>query len=637
MKNIKFKSVALLLLCTTLTLSAEDNLDIDSLLSDIENKTDLSEKTKLENSGISIIYTRSDIERMQARYLKDILKSNYSFGYNENRSGIPDPLTLGMNLPFASSSMRVFIDNQEIISGLYGSGLASHGNIDLGFVDHIEIYTQSPTYEYSTEPTLTLIKLYSKSIEKDEGSKVEVNTGNLGGARVSGYTSQYLNNDWSFLSYVSLENEKRETHYSFGKDLSRNKKSTHIFTSFKHTNHNILIDYYRTNNDGFIGPSMDATPLTNKLYNDNLHVGYDGNIDNFYFLATYDYITSDYSFHDDVEPNPYFDNMFPLQSKTDNTKSTTLTAELKHKYKTEKNSLTTGIKYRYKDYKYTKLETNGIIFPTKSNESQTLTTLFAQNEYSLLDNLILTGGVQYAYVYSEDSPYDEDNNLFLYRLALTYTSGSLVLKTLYSHSESPLDPYLIDSFYINKNIDNSESDAIYEDIIFTSDNSKYEFILGYTQTKNYLMPINLFGHLDNYNETIDMYSTVLRWEYNYNEYDKLFTEFSFQQIENYPGLSSYKIYKAVVRNLNTYGKFDIFNEIIYDSNNINYNNFFDYSAGVKYSYTKDLILSIKGENILHQAKESQYMRINPDTFQALPSLSISPIDRKFTISMEYLF
>ncbi|MEA3227557.1 MAG: hypothetical protein U9P38_00630, partial [Campylobacterota bacterium] len=125
--------------------------EIDLLLSDIENKTDLSEQTKLENSGISLIYTRDDIDRMQAKYLKDILKSNATFGYNENKFGMTDPLTSGTDIPFSSSIMRVFIDNQEITGGMFGSGIVTHGNIDLGFVDHIEIYTQSPTYEYSTE------------------------------------------------------------------------------------------------------------------------------------------------------------------------------------------------------------------------------------------------------------------------------------------------------------------------------------------------------------------------------------------------------------------------------------------------------------------------------------------------------
>ena len=102
------------------------------------------------------------LQRMQAKSLKDILKSTYPLGYNENRYGRPDPTTFPIAAaPFLSSMMRVFIDNQEITTGLYGSGIVLLGDINLEFVDHIEVYTQNPSYEYSTESTYVLVKLYS--------------------------------------------------------------------------------------------------------------------------------------------------------------------------------------------------------------------------------------------------------------------------------------------------------------------------------------------------------------------------------------------------------------------------------------------------------------------------------------------
>jgi len=63
---------------------------IENLLSTIEKKNDLSEKTKLENSGFSTIYTRQDLDMMQVKYLRDILKYTLD-GYRESRYGLPDP------------------------------------------------------------------------------------------------------------------------------------------------------------------------------------------------------------------------------------------------------------------------------------------------------------------------------------------------------------------------------------------------------------------------------------------------------------------------------------------------------------------------------------------------------------------
>lgn len=152
---------------------ASDIENIEELLNTIQKKTDLSSKTKMENGGISFIYTRDDLERMQANYLKDILKSVYPFGYSENKFGLSDPMYLDSLHPFVSSAMRIFIDNQEITTSLYGSGLIVLGDIDIGFIDHIEIYSQNPSYEFSTEPTFVLIKLFQNHIKKMQVEKLQ--------------------------------------------------------------------------------------------------------------------------------------------------------------------------------------------------------------------------------------------------------------------------------------------------------------------------------------------------------------------------------------------------------------------------------------------------------------------------------
>jgi iron complex outermembrane receptor protein len=46
--------------------------DIDSLLSDYAQESELSIKTKDESAGSLVIYTRDDLERMQVESLRDI-------------------------------------------------------------------------------------------------------------------------------------------------------------------------------------------------------------------------------------------------------------------------------------------------------------------------------------------------------------------------------------------------------------------------------------------------------------------------------------------------------------------------------------------------------------------------------------
>ncbi len=639
--DIKKFLFILLILLPIIHANEINNINIDSLLKDIKNKTDLSEETRLENSGISNIFTRNDIDRMQARYLKDILKSNSTFGYNENRHGVSDPLTNGTSIPFSSSIIRVFIDDQEITGGMFGSGLFTHGNIDLGFVDHIEIYMQSPTYEYSTESTFMLIKLYSRSVAKDGGSKIELNIGSYGATAIKGSNAIELNDEWSLFSYITLDNMKREKYNSYSTELSRDKKIAHIFTTLTTQNHSLMVDTLLSKADAFAGISTDATPTENRLNTSSVHIGYNGKLNNFSFLATYDYLKTEEVYKDDVTPISTFPfyGMYPIATLDATSKSQTITAEIKYNYITLNNRLIAGIKYRDKKYNFTKHEINGNSLPDRENNAQVHASVFLQNTYSIKDNLLLTTGIQYVNVKSEDSKYSENENLLMYRFGMTYLQNNWIFKTITAHTEKVIEPYLIDSrSVVNKKINNGKSDFIYEDIIYRNSKSRYELVFGYMLEHNYLLPDTTSGKLTTY-DNISLISTLARWEYKYNNYDKLFTEFSFQQVNNLPieNIKRYRIYKAIVRNLNTYKKFDIFNEVIFDRNNVSKENFYDYSTGVKYHKNEDLTFSFKVENLLHRAVEMTHYRVNTLTFTQEKPLNISPIDRKITLSMEYLF
>ena len=635
MKNI-FILLFLLLMVSSLTA----NDDIDDLLGNIEHKTDLSQKTKIQNAGISQIFTRDDLRRMQVRYLKDILKSNYFTKYFENKFALPDPLTQGHEtIPYKSSTIRVYIDNQEITAGTYGSGLIIYGDLDIGFADHIEIYTQSPTYEYSTETTVTLIKIYSKSILKDEGIKVEVNAGSYGASRVSSTFSSEISDEWSHLTYVSLDNQDRQNHDSFGESLSRDKESIHLFSSISNKNQRVLIDITDQQKDSFIGTSLDATPTRSDIDFQSIHIGYDTNINNFSFLISYDYSFTKYIFEDNITPiytAPFY-GLFPAYNQHTETKSEVYTTDIKYNFKTQNNKLTTGIKYRLKKYDNEVLTINDINLPQAPNNEQVVSTIFAEDKYYIYNNHILTFGIQYSDVSNNHS--QQNDELYQYRFAYTFLIDSWISKTILAHTETSLEPYMVDSqLYITPGVKKpQEANYITQDIIYENQNSIYEIVMGYIQLKNTLLLDPSSNHLDNYAKKIDIVTALLRWTYNYNKYDKLFCSFDYKQTKNLYNLSTIKNYTAVIRNLNTYKKFDFFSELLYNTTNIRNENFYDLSLGIIYNHSENLNLSIKGENILDKAKSTSFSRTDPATLTPLNPLNISPIDRKLTISLEYLF
>jgi len=604
--------------------------DIDLLLSDIEKKSDLSEQTKLENSGISLIYTRNDLDRMQARYLKDVLSSSTTYGYRENRYSAPDPLTQGDLMPFVSCNIRVFIDNQEVLSGMYGSGIANFGDLDIGFADHVEIYTQAPTYEYSTEPTFMLIKVYSKSTLRDEGSKLELTYASYNAKKTTFYTAQELNDNWSYFAYFTYDDLKRQDHYSHSTKLSRDKKNTHIFATLSTDNQKIIVENVNFNKDSFAGTSLDATPLKSTIYVNNFHLGYDVDLNNFAFAAVFEQHRLSYDFLDDVNF---------VTSKQSYTVSDTFSTEVKYKYNDfYNNDLIVGAKYRYKLY-HVDQTINGINMPPRKNDNQKVSTLFMQDAYSLRNNLILTAGIQYVNVKTEDSKYNKNDDILGYRAGVTYLKDSWTLKLIASHTETYLEPYLIDSnFVADKPLKKYIFDYFYETATYKVNNDKYEVLFGYMEVFNYLLPDKSnSGKLDNYDKTMYTRNLLFRWTHKYNRYDKFFLDTSYQDVTNTPELGTYRSYKVVVRNLNTYNKFDIFNEVIYDRDNITKKNYYNYNLGLKYRYSDSFSLSLKGENIFNKANESGYFRVDPNTYQKEEPLYISPYDRRYSFSMEYLF
>ncbi len=639
-KNLKYIIIAFLL-SFSLQLSADE---IGDLLNDIEIKTDLSQKTQLENSGVSFIYTRDDIDRMQITNLKDILKSVYPVGYNENRFGVPDPFSSGSNHPFMSSQIRLYIDNQEITTGLFGSGLSILGDTNIDWVDHIEIYTQNPTYEYATEATITLIKLYTRSVAKDEGGKVKASTGSYGASFVNGYYTDYID-DWSYFVFSAFNNDKRKKYQSHESTLSRDRKGSLSVATLHKGKTNILLTVSNQKRDGFVDVSLDASPQKSTIDSQYLHIGIDTKIDNFSYLLTYSYFKMQTDMLDNVTPitaAPYY-GTFPLQSVATSSDSMVLTGEVKYTLQATNNKLTTGLKYRTKRSTWENSKFNGISLigyqPNDDKNIQNVLTAFVENQYFLQSNSILTTGIMYSQVSNAYS--EQDDNLLMYRLGHTYTNDSLVFKTIYSHTLVPLEPYLINSAtYLatpTRKYDPEHYDTILENIIYEKDTNKYELILDYTHIQNMFFP-NLQGKIENYSQMITMYGANTRWTHNYNKYDKLFMELSYRKLSNLPIIDHYEIYSSVLRNVNTYKKFDIFNELIYNRDNFAKKDFFDYSLGVKYNYSRDFIVSLKGTNLFDKAKTtSYYRRSTTPPFTPETPLDISPIDRKVMLSMEYIF
>jgi iron complex outermembrane receptor protein len=619
-----------------------DDFDIDNLLIDIEKKTDLSQKTKLENGGISYVYTREDINKMKAHYLKDILKSTYPFGYNENYFGISDPYSVRPSIPYMSSNIKIFIDNQEITTGLYGSGLVIYGDIDIDFVDHIEVYSGNPTFEFSTESAFTVIKLYSKIAQKDEGSKVVLGTGSYGTKDISIYNTQQLDNDWSYFAYMNIRDNNRKKYYNNQAVLSRDSEKKHIFGSLYNDQHRILLDIFNSKSDSFIDSSIFATPNNAEINNDYLHLGYDTKKDNLFFLLSVDIHNTDTKFEDLNKTTIMAINAingmnipYDIQTKSN---TEVYTMGLNYNIKNGSNNILMGAKYRLKHFKYDQLNINRIELPRKGHTKQETSTVFIEDQYSLDDNKLFTADISYSEVRNNNSV--QNDGLLTYRLRYTYTNENIISKTIASHLEFSIDPYLVNSIYLsNPNIKTpkTQQNSYMQDIKYNKDNNEYEMILSYNIFKDNLITNMTTGLLEPHNKDIKIKTFLGRYVRHYNSYDKFEITLGTNKMKDIPFYDKITQYASSFKNYNTIGNFDIFNEILYYRDTITKKSSFDYSAAITYHYSDDLSFSLKGTNLLSKANKTNYRRVDPTTMTQDTPLSISPIDKKVMLSLEYTF
>lgn len=614
---------------------AENNESMDALLDTFVYNSDLSKKTRLENAGNVIVITRKELDRMQARNLKDVLKSLPVLEYRENRLGIPDPAFLFEDLPFNSNSIRIYINNQEVTSGIYGSGLFLIGNIDIGFVDHIEVYSLNPSFEYSTEPARFLIKLYSKTPKRDKGSEASISFGSRGYNQKS---FQYADifEDVSVFTYFSRMDDRRKVYRSFDKDLSKDQDRYFFFGTISGKDQKLQLQVIQSDKDLFSALGPDYRPYIANNRTKYLHIGYENSmVENLHVSLVYEQGRSitDLAY----ENLTYYDEDFHIDVS-----DRTFTVDTQYKWnKWDNHELVMGIKYRYKYFNTNEMKYIGYDFPVRNFDTQSIVALYLEDHYSFSGNWLLTLGSQFSHVYNNAEVDDAD--LWLARVGVVYTNESWVAKTFVHSSEFLIEPYLYTTvtYEVQPKIETEKVKNITQEVQYAKGKHKLRTVAGYSIVKEKICKESN-GDIGNNKKRGSQFFTYVDYTYKFSVNHTLSSFISYRHNENRRFIGDFDQYKAMVRALNRFDRFDFFNEVVFYRDTISQKNYMDYSVGVTYRYSDTLKFYLKGENVFDTAYEDyhtrgRYLDGMGKTYQPLETLYTSPIDQRITFTMEYLF
>ena len=600
--------------------------NVEKLLNEYNHKNDLSQKTIDENKGHLVLFTREKLEKMHAKTLKDVFKTTPVIYYHENRYGLPDPLASGAFEPYRSNYIRLYVDGVEITQGWMGSGLMLYGDVNIDFVDHIEFYYAVPSFETSVEPAYLTIFLYSKDPKRDSGGKLSL----IGGSR--GHNSQSINfgeqkDNLSYRVNFSHTNSKKEKiDNGTAKPLSRDFERTQLFSYVKTEDQIFHLQVMKKETDSLAGLSLDATPLVSEIDYLNIHMDYGIDFSEHWRAQfAYDWLKTDARQKDDfplVYLNTLVGNTFDATSK-----NSTYSAELTYKKTIGDHRITAGIKGRMKELDSVSVEGYGTL-PLSFNK-ESITSAFFQDQYALSKAELLTLGVEYSKVY-RNSNIEEDDLLQL-RLGYIFTSEHWSYKTYLYRTMFTLDPF---SRYLDlqnfNDVPVQTTLGVTQEVAYNNENSRLRLMLLLMKDEDGLVQNNGSGETK-------YFFTILNYDYNFDMDTKMNLQLYYARFEDIFNLDKLEDYSGYLSFTNSYDKLDFYNGVVWHQNSINHKNYIDLTSSVSWNVNENLTLTLKGENLLDKAKKTSIFRVNPATGNMMAPVEISPIDRRITLELEYLF
>jgi iron complex outermembrane receptor protein len=604
--------------------------NIDSMLQEYNQKNALSQKTIDENKGHLILYTREKLEEMHAKTLKDVFKTTPMVYYHENRYALPDPLTSGAFEPYRSNFVRLYVDGVEITQGWMGSGLMLYGDINIDFVDHIEFYYMTPSFETATEPAYLTVFLYSKDPKRDNGGKLDLSAGSRG------YNSQSISygeqkEDYSYMINFSHTDDQRETiDNGTSTPLSRDFERTQLFSYIKTEDQIFHLQVLKKNTDSLAGMSWDATPLESQIDYLNVHMDYGIDLSEHWRAQfAYDWLKTDMSQADE----------FPLlwaDALGSNTfygeyKNSTYTAELTYTETIADHRLSAGIKGRYKTLD--SFENNGQDALISPFTEEKIGSIFLQDQYALSAQELLTFGISYNNIVRNGGA--DDDSLFQFRLGYLYASEKWSYKAYLYRNQFAMEPlvrYLDLPTY--QNVEAQTTIGVTQELAYRDKYQHIRVVLQVMQDEDSLFQDRVNGLGDD----TKYFTSVFNYDYNFNVDNKMNLQLYYAHYRDIFNLDKLEDISGYLSFANRYGEIDFYNGVVWHVNNLNWTNYFDWTSSISWNVNEDLTLTLKGENLLNKAKKTSQTTVNWMTFPPeVGALEISPMDQRVIFELEYLF
>ena len=620
------------------SLTAED--DLSSLLERYKSESDLSNVTKQESAGFVDIYTRKDLERMQVRNLQDILASLSSIYYTRTINNLI-ALTRPTIYRIPMTTIRLYINDHDITSTSFGSGFLVWGDMSIEHIDHIEVYKSTSSIEFGNETAMLVIRLYTKSPKREEGGKLRGSLADNGSYDISAYYARQLQNDLSYFVFMEKDDIDRDVYHNYYEnkeyDFDSDKCGHSVYANVLYKKWSFEIGSYKKSNDSFIGIGVKKTPEGGSLDASHSYVHLTKEFDNgFKVELAADKLEYKRTYHD---PNGIkVSNVDVLLENFKMKFDDEIYSVIAEKEtKIGNNRFVVGGFYKRKSF-----DGNGLYDNTQYDFEYRhsfdnyidLYSLYFEDNYDVDEHNRLIFSVK-----NDSYRYDKDvksHDKTVIRAGIVSMYDKVRLKLFGTKSYQPHTFYQIYNpqnipYKANPKLDMCDTYIVSLSLLYKTERSEAEFIFA----QNTVMDIIKYDRASEtgfYNSSQRSRFTRVQvaLRHRFDLHNKIAVEFFTG--ENSFGTEYSPKYSAVVKSFNKYGKFDFYNELYWKSGytyaKVDVDPSLNFTSSVKYHYSDDLRIGVRGENIFDSGFEEAYKGL---------STAIPVIDQRFWLNLEYLF
>jgi len=614
----------LLLYILLISVLYSDEVKLDSLLQKYEKSQALYLKSKKESAGNVIVFSRSDLDKMQAYSLNDILKTLRTYTLQVTPNGMTTLVKSGSD-QVLESNVKIFINKHELNSATLGNALTQYGKMSLYFIDHIEIYQASNSVTFGNEPANTVIKLYTKDPSRENGTSTQISFDSIGGVNARAIDARQ-NGKYSYLVSVDTSKNSFKKYTLNNKELSRDGTRGQFNFSFsKDKSYTIEIGAIDERYDMFKG--LGSSPDDGDVQNNSAHISVSKYFDN--ELS----VTLSIS-HERLSSNCVDDNGIELY---DNSIANSVEAKVKtrvynimldKKFIFESNELSMGVQYKNENFAIDDFTLDNIYKSLpRGVKKKNMLIGYAENLLNINNTNLLTLSARVNYTKDD---YESSINHILRAGYISTINDSFSVKVF------AIEGYIYPTFRqttfspnynINPNLNSATTQTMTVELVYKYQNTKISLSGGNSTKKNAIVFDRVQNQYVNSKDNKHLSRVYTNLEHSFDVNNKLIIDFFKLYSKNNfsPTEGMY------IQLFNKVGKVDIYNELIYRSSyrsfdGINMPAGNNYTIGLIYPLGKRIDIKLKGENLLDKA-----------TQVPISNVKIQAIDRRALVTMEYTF